>query len=113
MLCNLQSAIAGLNSPKRTGRGVVCPEKAVLKVGPFAIEPREPCQVRKEAAVSESLYVPEDHLTGAADSGNARAGSFNAGCAFLMKIRLRQSFQYYLLFEIASAFSDYQNSAAF
>ncbi len=38
------------------------PDHEVLGAGPCATEPCEPRQVRKEATVSGSFCVPQDHL---------------------------------------------------
>ena len=81
VLCNLQSATAGLNSSKRCRSFEVCHRKVVLTVGPFAIGTCEPCQVRKEAAVRKTSYVPEDSLTWANSLRNVWKPMINERCA--------------------------------
>ncbi|MDK2904829.1 MAG: hypothetical protein PWR12_905 [Eubacteriaceae bacterium] len=58
----------------------VCRRQVVLTVGPFAIETYEPRQVRNEAAVSKTFYVPEDTLTRANDRRNAWRLIVEVGC---------------------------------
>ncbi len=43
----------------------------VLTSGSCAMESHEPCQVRKEAALSGIFHVPRDRLDRASDMGNA------------------------------------------
>src|SRR5690606_40839846 len=57
-----QSAIAGLNSLPRSHRFGVRSLQVALRAGSCATGPREPRQVRKEAAVSESSRVPRGCL---------------------------------------------------
>ena len=69
--CNLQSALAGLNSFLRLFVCKVCLVHVVLTSGSCAMESHEPCQVRKEAALSGTFHVPRDRLDRANDKGNA------------------------------------------
>jgi len=55
---NLQSAIAGSNSYPRLVLVGSWPKQVMRMVGSYATEIHEPCQVRKEAAVSEHFRVP-------------------------------------------------------
>lgn len=71
MSCNLQSALAGLNSFLRLFACKVCLLHVVLTSGSCAMESHEPCQVRKEAALSGTFHVPRDRLDRASDKGNA------------------------------------------
>ena len=52
----------------------------MLTVGPFAIETYEPRQVRNEAAVSKTFYVPEDTLARANCQSNAWKLIVEVGC---------------------------------
>ena len=52
----------------------------MMTVESRAISSREPCQVRKEAAVSKISYVPEDSLTRAGCPRNVWRLVINAGC---------------------------------
>ena len=69
--CNLQSALAGLNSFLRLFVCKVCLMHVVLTSGSCAMETHEPCQVRKEAALSGTFYVPRGCLDRANDMSNA------------------------------------------
>ena len=60
--CNLQSAIAGLNSYVRFELCEVWLMQVVLKNGSYATETHESRQVRKEAAVSGIFRVPQGCL---------------------------------------------------
>jgi hypothetical protein len=60
--CNLQPAIAGLNSYVRSELCEVWLMQVVLTNGSYATETHEPRQVRKEAAVSGIFRVPQDSL---------------------------------------------------
>ena len=51
-----------------------------LKVGSCATEPREPSQVRKEAALSGSSRVPQVHLTGAVGGHRTGGDQVDGGC---------------------------------
>ena len=62
---------------------MACRKGAVLTLGSCAIETREPCQVRKEAAVSEPFYVTQDRLGRAANLRNAYDGLVDNGCTVL------------------------------
>ena len=53
-----QSAIARLNSHSRCVVCMVCLKRVVLTPGSYATGTHEPCQVRKEAAVSGIFCVP-------------------------------------------------------
>ncbi len=64
MPCNLQSAIAGSNSYPRLVLVGSWPKQVMRMVGSCATEIHEPCQVRKEAAVSEHFRVPQGCLAG-------------------------------------------------
>jgi len=63
--CNLQSAIAGLNPYPRLLAFWDCLCQRVLKTGSCAAEGYEPRQVREEAAVNRSFWVPQVILVGA------------------------------------------------
>jgi hypothetical protein len=56
--CNLQAALAGVNSSPRLDLCEVWSICSVLKVGSCAIRSFEPCQIRKEAALRKKSYVP-------------------------------------------------------
>jgi hypothetical protein len=60
--CNLQSAIAGLNSYSRFVLCKVWLMQVVLTNGSYATETYESRQVRKEAAVSGHFRVPQGSL---------------------------------------------------
>lgn len=68
---NLQSALAGLNSFLRLFACKACLVHVVLTSGSCAMGTHEPCQVRKEAALSGTSHVPRDRLDRANDMGNA------------------------------------------
>jgi len=59
---NLQTAIARLNSHLRCNDFMVCPKGVVLTFRSCATGTHEPCQVRKEAAVSGHSRVPWGNL---------------------------------------------------
>lgn len=69
--CNSQSALARLNSLLRVFVCLACLLHVVLTVGSRAMSSHEPCQVREEAALSGSSYVPRGSLTRANDKSNA------------------------------------------
>ena len=52
----------------------------VLTVGSYATGTYEPCQVRKEAAISKHSRVPQVSLIRANYMGNARKGMLEARC---------------------------------
>ncbi len=61
--CNLQSALARLNSfPEAVSACRVCLLHVVLTSGSCAMGTHEPCQVRKEAALSGLSHVPRGSL---------------------------------------------------
>src|SRR5699024_5849019 len=68
---HLQSAIARLNSLLRYGDLMVCLKELVLTYRSRATGTREPCQVRKEAAVSGHSCVPWRNLDRAMHLSNA------------------------------------------
>ncbi len=55
---NSQSALARLKSFSRLSVCLVCLVHVVLKIGSCAMSAYEPCQVRKEAALSRLTHVP-------------------------------------------------------
>lgn len=59
------------------------PIKVVMTFGSSATKIREPCQVRNEAALSESFRVPEGRLNRANCIGNVCGHLFEAGRAVL------------------------------
>ena len=79
MPCNPQSAIAGLKPVMRPTLFGVRPARAALKVGSCAMGTREPRQVRKEAAVSGYLRVPQGRLAGVNYTGHARKSKSTPG----------------------------------
>lgn len=66
-----QSAIARLNSHPRCGDFMVCLNGVVLTPGSCATGTHEPCQIRKEAAVSGHFCVPQGSLGRAMNLSNA------------------------------------------
>ncbi len=60
--CNLQSAVARLNSRHSIYFFAVCPKQVMLMSRSCAIDPCEPCQVLTEAALSKSVYVTQISL---------------------------------------------------
>jgi len=68
---NLQSAIARLNSHLRCGIFMVCLKGLVLTFRSCATGTHEPCQIRKEAAVSGHSCVPRGSLGRAMNVSNA------------------------------------------
>jgi len=68
--CNSQSAQARLNSFLRLCACRVCLLHVALKVGSRAMGSHEPCQVRKEAALSGFTHVPWGSLTRAGDKSS-------------------------------------------
>jgi len=84
--CNLQSAIAGLNSFAEALACGDCPGQVVLMIGSCATEIHEPRQVRKEATVSEPFRVPQGCLVGANYPGNAgRRASKKGARPYILK----------------------------
>ncbi len=61
--CNSQSALARLNPFLRLSVCKVCLLHVALTVGSCAMGTHEPCQVRKEAALSGFTHVPRGSLT--------------------------------------------------
>lgn len=68
---NLQSAIARLNSHFRCGVFMACLKGLVLTFRSRATGTHEPCQIRKEAAVSGHSCVPWGSLGRAMNLSNA------------------------------------------
>ena len=68
---HLQSAIARLNPLLRYGDFMVCLKELVLTYRSHATGTHEPCQVRKEAAVSGHSCVPWGNLDRAMHLSNA------------------------------------------
>ena len=81
MPCNLQTAIAGLNSCTEEYSCEVWLGEVVMKTGSRATEICEPRQVRKEAAVSKNFRVPRGSLVRANCPGIARKAIFEGRCA--------------------------------
>jgi len=76
---NPQSAIAGSNARLRCRR---CEDGGGLKAltaGSFAMDDREPGQVRKKAAVSGPVHVPEGRPVRAGGPSRARIAASKAG----------------------------------
>ena len=69
--CNSQSALARLKSFSRLSVCKVCLLHVALKIGSRAMSAHEPCQVRKEAALSGLTHVPWGSLVRAGDKSNA------------------------------------------
>ncbi len=69
--CNSQSALARLNPFLRLSVCLVCLLHVVLTIGSCAMSNHEPCQVRKEAALSGTTHVPRGSLIRANDKSNA------------------------------------------
>lgn len=69
--CNSQSALARLNSFLRLSVCLACLLHVALTIGSCAMSPHEPCQVRKEAALSGLTHVPRGSLIRANDKSNA------------------------------------------
>ncbi len=78
-----QSALAGLSAhPRVVAFGASTPQVA-LKVRSRAMRAREPGQIRKEAALSDSEHVPRFSLTRANHGGHARRPLSKVGCTVL------------------------------
>ena len=75
----LQSAPAGLNSHSRSPFSKAA-ARATLRTGSRAAAIREPCQVRKEAALSDHRRVPRNGLVRAARDEWARERQVDSGC---------------------------------
>ncbi|GGA70692.1 hypothetical protein GCM10008025_13190 [Ornithinibacillus halotolerans] len=59
---------------------MVCLKELVLTFRSCATETHEPCQVRKEAAVSGYLCVPQGYLNRAMNLSNAWDHFIDGGC---------------------------------
>jgi hypothetical protein len=70
---------AGPNSPPEDDPLSVSAGCAASKAGSCAAEPREPGQVRKEAALSGALRVPQERLAGAGGSESAGGRALDGG----------------------------------
>ena len=78
----LQSAPAGLNSLPRSPFSKAA-RRATLRTGSRAAANREPCQVRKEAALSDHRRVPRNGLVRAARHGGHGDVLVDGGCTAL------------------------------
>ena len=63
MPCSLQSALAEFMSYAEASVCGAALDNLMLKIESYAIGPCEPCQVRKEAALSNTFCVPQGSLT--------------------------------------------------
>src|SRR3954470_18220388 len=61
---------------------------ATLRTGSRAAATREPCQVRKEAALSDDRRVPRNGLVRAAFVGGRGSGRIDGGCTALRLVVL-------------------------
>src|SRR5699024_7353314 len=75
-----QSAIARTNSHLRLDVFKACLKGVVLTPRSCATGTHEPCQIRKEAAVSGHSCVPRGSLSRAMNLGNAEGHPGNNGC---------------------------------
>src|SRR4249920_103386 len=75
----LQSAIAGLNPLPRSPFSNAA-RRVTLRTGSRAAANREPCQVRKEAALSDHRRVPRNGLVRAARHGGPERRLVDGGC---------------------------------
>src|SRR3954454_4913882 len=64
------------------------PDDATLRTGSRAAANREPCQVRKEAALSDHRRVPRNGLVRAARYGGHGSAQIDGGCTATLQIRL-------------------------
>src|SRR5699024_11253327 len=81
-----QAAIAGPNPHSRLDVFKVCLKGLVLTPRSCATGTHEPCQIRKEAAVSGHSCVPRGSLSRAMNLGNAEGCPINNGCTvYIMK----------------------------
>src|SRR6202043_1883727 len=75
-----KSTHGGLNSRPRPEPLLDRTRSTALRVGSCATEPREPSQVRKEAALSGSSRVPQARLTGAVGGHRTGGDQVDGGC---------------------------------
>ena len=66
-----QSATVGVTPAAGSFVFLVCPLNRALKTESCATGTYEPCQVRKEAALSKHFCVPRGSLAGVKEKGNA------------------------------------------
>ncbi len=75
----------------------------VLTVGSFAMEAREPGQVRKKAAVSEMFHVPRGNLTRANSIRSAWISRSITGARYILFF-LGKHFEFEIYFELKCFF---------
>ena len=77
---NPQPAVAGLNPHPRSSASWSGPYRAAMMVWSCAAATCEPRQVRKEATVNDSRWVPQGHRAVARQCGAARSDEIDGGC---------------------------------